>query len=337
MNRMRLARPAVALAAVLLLAASARADLRVLEPAADAGEVRGGAPLSHRFAFLNDGPTPVVLTEVRAGCGCLTPRLEPAGTALPHAYLPGDRGALLLEVNTLGQAPGPHTWQLTVCYRTADEGHEAELRLSGRVVTEVAVQPAALTLFADAAVGHEIVLTDLRPRPLAVTAVCGSAPQVTGRVAEQGRDAEGHAQYRIGLELAADYPEGRHEEMLDILTDDPGYPDLRVPLTIVKRGRRRLSAAPDPVPLPLGPAREAPTRLVLVRDSAGEPVTIDRVDADDPAVTCRWPEGPTSPGAVRVRLDPARAGDGGPHGAIHIHVSKPVAETLTVPVTADPR
>jgi hypothetical protein len=337
MNQMCLPRPAVALAAVLLLAGLSRADLRVAEPAFDAGEVRAGAPLSHRFAFVNDGPAPVVVSEVRAGCGCLTPCLEPAGTALPYAYLPGEQGALLLEVNTLGQAPGPHIWQVTVSYRNGDEGREAELRLSGRVVTEVAVQPAALTLFADAAVAHEVVLTDLRPRPLAVTAVRGSAPQLTGRVAERARDADGHALYRIGLAVAADYPEGRHDEVLDILTDDPAYPDLRVPLTIVKRGRRRLSAAPDPVALTVGAGQEAPSRLVLVRDSDGQPVVVDRVDADDAAVSCRWSEGPSSPAAVRVRVDASRVGAGGLHGAIHIHVSKPVPETLTVPVTADPR
>src|SRR5690242_17786480 len=189
MSRMCVCRAAVALAAALLVGAlcrpAAAAGLHVLEPAVDAGEVRSGAPLAHRFAFVNDGPAPVVLTEVRAGCGCLTPRLEPAGTALPHAYLPGERGALLVDINTLDQAPGPHTWHVTVRYRTTDEDHEADLQLSGRVVTEVAVRPASLTLFADAAVGHEIVLTDLRSHPLAVTAVRGSAPQVTGRVTEQ--------------------------------------------------------------------------------------------------------------------------------------------------------
>jgi hypothetical protein len=338
---MGLYRSRVALAAALLAGALcppvSAAGLHVLEPAADAGEVRSGAPLAHRFAFINEGPAPVVLTEVRAGCGCLTPRLEPAGTALPHAYLPGERGALLLDVNTLDQNPGPHTWHVTVRYRTTDEDHEADLQLSGRVVTEVAVRPAALTLFADAAVGHEIVLTDLRSHPLAVTAVRGSAPQVRARVAEQSRDAAGHWVCRIGLEVADGYPEGRHEEVLDIFTDDPAYPDLRVPLTIVRRGRRRLSAAPDPVTLSAGPGQETPARLVLVRDRDGQPVVIDHVDADDPAVSCRWSQGPGGPAAVKVRVDPARLAGGDWRSAIHIHVSKPVAATLTVPVAVDPR
>jgi hypothetical protein len=337
MSRKDLSRTGVALAAALLLGAVARAEWRVLEPAAEVGEVRSGAPLAHRFAFVNDGPTPVVVTEVRAGCGCLTPRLEPAGTTLPHAYLPGERGALLLEVNTLGQPPGPNTWHLSVCYRIGDEDRQADLRLSGRVVTEVAVQPAALTLFADAAVTHEIVLTDLRPRPLAVTAVRGSAAQVSGRVTGQSQDAAGHWLCKIGLEVAADYPEGRHDEVLDIITDDPTYPDLRVPLTIVKRGRKRLSAAPNPVALPAGPGQQAPAQLVLVRDRDGQPVVVDRVDADDPAVSCRWSEGPNTPAAVKVRVDPTRLADGPWHSALHIHISKPVAETLTVPVTVDPR
>jgi hypothetical protein len=326
-------RIAVVLLLCVLAGTPARADLRFGQTQIEVGEVRSGAPLAQRFAFVNDGPAPVAITAVQPSCGCLTPRLEPAGTLLPHTYQPGEQGALLLEVNTLSQNQGVHTWHLVVRSETAGKPHGTELRVSGRVVTEVAVQPAELTVFADAAVAHEIVVTDLRPQPLHVTEVRGTAPGLTGRVTEQCRDAAGRWVCKVRLEVAGDYPEGRGQEILDIVTDDPTYRDLRVPLTVVKRGRQRLSASPSPVSLFLPPGQEIASRIVLVRDAADQAVVVDQVTADDPAIRCRWAQGPNHLATVKVQADRSRASGGTLRSAIRVHVSKPVDETLVVPVT----
>lgn len=335
MDRNRLARVVLYAAALLaaLAGTAARAELRFAHPQAEAGEVHSGAPLAQRFDFVNDGPTPAVVTEVRASCGCLAPRLEPAGTSLPHTYRPGEQGTLLLEVNTLSQGPGIHVWSLSVLYEADGRPHETDLRLSARVVTEVTVQPAELTVFADAAVRHEIVLTDLRPQPLRVTEVRSTSPQVTGRLTDQSQDAAGHRVCRVRLEVSGDYPEGRRQEIVDLVTDDPTYRDLRVPLTVVKRGRQRLAAAPNPVALFAAPGQEVPSRVVLVRDADDQPVVVGRVEADDPAVTCRWAPGPNRLATVKVHVDRSRVRGGSLQTAIHVHISKPVEETLTVPVT----
>jgi hypothetical protein len=328
-----MSRIAVVLLLCVLVGSPSRAELRFGRTQVEVGEVRSGAPLAQRFAFVNDGPTPVAITAVQTSCGCLTPRLEPAGTSLPHTYRPGEQGALLLEVNTLSQNQGVHTWRLVVCSETAGEPHETELRVSGRVVTEVAVQPAELTVFADAAVAHEIVITDVRPQPLHVTEVRGTSPRLTGRVTEQSRDAAGHWLCKVRLEVAGDYPEGRGQQILDIVTDDPTYRDLRVPLTVVKRGRQRLSASPSPVSLFAPAGQEVASRIVLVRDAADQPVIVDQVTADDPAIRCRWAEGPNHLATVKVQVDRSRATGGTLRSAIHVHVSKPVDESLVVPVT----
>ena len=52
-----------------------RAELRFQQTTCEVGEVRGGAVLVPRFTFTNVGSTPVEITEVRPGCGCLKPRL----------------------------------------------------------------------------------------------------------------------------------------------------------------------------------------------------------------------------------------------------------------------
>src|SRR5947209_4479086 len=86
----------------------ARAELRFGQTTFEAGEVRGGAVLTPRFAFTNVGTAPVEITEVRPGCGCLKPRLT------RRTVPPGETGQIELEVDTRRESAGPHVWQLGV-------------------------------------------------------------------------------------------------------------------------------------------------------------------------------------------------------------------------------
>jgi hypothetical protein len=316
--------------AVLALAgwaAAARAELRFARPSVDLGEVRCGVPLSHRFAFVNEGPGAVEITEARAGCGCLAPRLA------RRTYAAGEGGELEVEVNTLSQAAGPHTWPVSLRYRSGDVPYELPLEIRARVVADVTVRPASLTVFADAALVQEVTLTDLRRRPLAVTAVRTTSPHLSARAAEPCQDALGNRVVKVRLEVAEDFPDGRHDEALDLYTDDPAYRDLRVPVTVVKRPRQRLSATPAEVSLTAAPGQPVPGKIVLVRSREDKAVEVETVAADDPAVSCRWARGPDQMATVKITVDPARIPTGSLRSAVHIKVRAPAPETLTVPVT----
>jgi hypothetical protein len=332
MNRKLIARSAPWWAAFLVAAALApdgtagRADLHFLEPAADVGEAHSGAPLVHRFAFVNRGPAPVEIVEVRASCGCLTPRLT------QRVYQPGESGTLLLEVHTLSQEEGPHTWTCQVTCQSAGRRFDVPLQMSGRIIAEVTVRPAVLTVFADSAVGHELVLTDRRPRPLNVTGLESSSPRLTPRLTEQGRDEQGHWVRKVRLEIAADYPEGRHEASIHLFTDDPLYRDLKVPVTVVKRARPRVTAAPAAVTLEAAAGQPLPARLVRLRDSQNQSVVVERITCDDPAVACQWAPGPDTEATLKVRVDRTRLSDPGLDTRVRVHLRQPVRETLVIPV-----
>lgn len=319
---------ALAVATLLALStATARADLAFANPTVDVGEVRSGAPLKQRFAFTNDGPGAVEITDLRTSCGCVKPQLE------KRAYAPGDRGELTLEVHTLSQPAGEHVWRLHVAYRAGGEAREAELVIKGRVVTEVTAQPAALTLFTEGGAAHEITLTDLRPRPLAVTGVHTSSPHLKGEVKQTMTDGAGRRVVKIGLSLGADCPEGRHEETVAILTDDAEYRELTVPVTVVKRPKQAVTASPRAVSLTAAPGQAVPSRIVLLRPAGEEAVVVERVEADDAAVVCTWARGPNNCATLKVSIDRARLPADGLRSAIHVHISKPICDTVTVPVT----
>jgi riboflavin biosynthesis pyrimidine reductase len=54
--------------------------------------------------------------------------------------------------------------------------------------------------------------------------------------------------------------------------------------------------------------------------------------ADSPAITCRWAPGPETMATVKILVDSRLLSDGALRSAIHVHVGKPVRETVTIPV-----
>jgi len=304
----------------------AQAELIFPEPTADAGTVRTGTNLSHAFAFVNRSTSAVEIVDLRASCGCLTPKLE------KRVFQPGEKGSLLLEVNTLTQPAGRHSWNVRVQYREGEKAQETQALLTAQLLTEVSVQPAGLVIYTDAGISHELVLTDVRPKALTVTEVCASAAGIKPAIAQQGRAPEGPHVCRVRFAVAADFPEGRHEESIRIYTDDPAYRDLKVPVTIVKRSRRRLAATPSEVQLTAPAGQPIPSRIVLLRDNDQEGVVVEKVVSDDPAISCQWAQGPDTKATLRIRIDRQQLRAGGLESAVHVHVSKPTPDVITIPV-----
>jgi hypothetical protein len=306
----------------------ANGEVRIPRPGENLGEIRAGQRLTHRFEFCNDGPGALEVIDVRTGCGCLAPRVE------PRVLQPGTRGVVTVDVNSLGQAAGPHTWKATLQYRQGDKFSERELELRANIITEVTVQPASLTLFIDGARTQEIVLTDLRPQPLTVTAVRTRLPALRAVTREQKMNAAGQRQATIVLDVGAELADGRHEDMLDIYTDDPVYAHLQVPVRIVKEPRGRISLAPKQVAFSIRPGQASPARLIRLWDAQDEAIEIAKVWADDPALSCTAASGPGHHATLKIQVDSQRLSAG--QSAVHIELRRPVQETITIPVMLEP-
>jgi len=264
---------------------------------------------------------------VKPGCGCLKPRVT-------HLRVPPNQaGAIELDVNTLDHVDGPPTWQTQLTYRAGTSVKELTLSLKAQIVNDVAVQPAAVTLITGGVVSQEIVLSDRRGQPLRVTQVRPSSPRLTAQSGEPARDEKNRLVYKIAVAPAADCPEGRHEESVVIYTADPEYRELTVPVTIVKRSRERLSAAPREVTLTAAAGQSLPARIVQVRDPQDRPVLIESVTADDPAVTCRWAPGPGNAATLRIQVDRGRIHGDHFQTAVHVRTRSPQSEGITIPVT----
>jgi hypothetical protein len=312
---------------LFLPTARVRAELECTQSIVDKGEVKSGLPLSHRFHFINRGSEAVEITDAHPSCGCLAPKLE------QRRLQPGESGELLLEVNTLTQPAGLNNWRITLRYKSGGIERELPLYIRALVVTELTVEPPSLAIYTDSAISHEITVIDRRTEPLIVRAVPSSSPHVRTHLGQLRRDGAGHWRRTIQVEVMEDCPEGTHTEMLRICTSDPLYSELKVPFTIVKRARRQVSAAPASVVLSVPAGQPLPSRIVLLSTEDDREVRIDRIESDHPAIDCRWAQGPGHQATLKIRVDSNQIPGDRLRAALHVHLNRPAAETITIPVS----
>jgi hypothetical protein len=302
------------------------ADLASPEPTHQAGEVRGGVVLTHRFTIVNRGPGPIEVLEVKAGCGCLRPQLDRT------RFQPNEQGELVLQVHTVTQPEGPNTWGVLVRYRLGDAVQELPLQLCASIVPEVSIRPANLLLVTDATLGHELTLTERRERPLTIRGTETMSHSVRVQVGEpQARSAGGWVR-TIRLEVLPNCPEGRHEDLLQVLTSDPTFPELKVPFTVVKKSPQRVRPAPAELSYVGVRGQELPARVILLGASGGEPIEIQEIHPSHPAIRCTGAPGPGSRATLRVQIDQSRLEGASLQGSISVILKKPTAQTVTVPV-----
>src|SRR5262249_9451876 len=123
------------------------------------------------------------------------------------------------------------------------------------------------------------------------------------------------------------------EEVVGIYSDDPAYREMKVPVTINKRGRQTLSTVPERITFEGRPGEALPSRVVLVRDAQSRNVIVEQVSADDAALLCRWAQGPNARATVKVQIDAAKlAGRDKVQSILHVQVRQPEPQTLTIPV-----
>jgi hypothetical protein len=326
MSRM-LGRSLAALLVTVFSLSVGRAELRFIQPVANVGDVRSGMALRHTFKFVNDGLETVEITGTQGSCGCLSP------TIVKRSLKPGEEGELVLDVNTLSPAAGPHNWRLKLAYKAGDKLHEITLVLNAKVIREVTVEPTAVTVFAEKGLGTEIVVSDIRKTPLVVKEVRPSSGALKAGISEPQRNRQGQVTHKITLTVAAELPEGRYDESIEIITDDAAYPSLKVPVTVVKRSQQRYTATPREVALSAPSMQPIPSRIVLLRDSQNQQVPVEKVVVDHPAITCRWAQGPGTNATLKIGVDHTKVTDKLLNSAVHIHLAGAAKETITIPVT----
>jgi hypothetical protein len=305
-----------ALFILLALTMNAWADLKLTPAVVQLGDIAGGKPCEVAVTLANDGAEPLEILEVNRDCSCMTPHLD------KRLLEPGGRTKLSMAIRTLGHADGAHTWITGIRYRLQEKTLDASLVIHAKITSEVTVKPAVCALFVEKSLRQEIILTDRRPAPLQVTKVTVShaALRITRREQKAGV-------VTITLEAdAAGLTPGRHDELLSIYTSDPDYGHLEVPITLTRLVS--VLAIPNQVELRAEPGHSLPATLIRLRGRGDQAVKVDKVTADNPAITCTWAAGPDKQATLRIQVQPTESLE----SAVHVRLLEPSGETVDIPV-----
>src|SRR5262249_28444472 len=151
-------------------------------------------------------------------------------------------------------------------------------------------------------------------------------------LAGEERDSSNHLIRVVHLRVTEDVPQGAHEETLSIFTNDPAYPEIRVPVSVMKRPRQRVTAVPSRLDLTADAGSLSFTRTILIRDRENQEVTVEAVSSESPAVTCQWARGPGAMSTVKIKVDANSIHEKRWQTILRIQVAKPVPGTLQIPV-----
>lgn len=305
---------------VLFCPAFASAQLRFAQPSVNLGSLLGGPIYVQRFDFVNAGNESIEIADIRLGCGCLQPSIS------KRIYGPGERGTLVLQIRTMGQAAGDRSWRAHVLCRRGNAVDGSELTIVAKLRYDVTVEPSVVAMTVETKLTQTIRLINHRAEPLKVIAVRSSSPAVRimpmrteGSITTIAFEVD-----RSNLAMA------RNEETLDIYTDDPNHRHLQIPLTLTATAKGlSVRAVPGQVQLD---ATMADSQLIRLRGVNNQMVRVEKAMADHPALRCTFAAGPGNDATLKVVIDPAKVGDA-TNGVVRVFLSEPAGAIVTIPVS----
>ena len=302
------------------------AALHCPAPIAARGDVKAGPPLAHLFEMTHRGAGSLTITKVEASCGCLRRSLSSG------VLSPGETAKLALEVNTLTQPDGPNRWQVTVAYKVEVPGQQARvgellLQITAKLSREVSVSPPQIAFSTAGSASQAITILDSRPQPLTVLKVSSSNSHLN---AEIGPREKGKGQ-TVLVKLAPDTPTGHRDEYITLLTDDQAYPELRVPVRVLKREAGGIVAVPESVSVRFAKGQTEVSTLVLLRAVEGKSVGVSSAESDLPGVTAKWSAGAAATAVVRVTVTELAAAQSG-SCTVRVKLAEPVGQEVVIPV-----
>lgn len=296
-------------------------------PLAAKGDVKAGPPLTHTFDLVNNSNGTVTITKFETACGCLRP------TVGAQVLGPGIQTKLAVEINTLTQPDGPNRWQIGVCYKLETPGSptqtgEVVLQITANLSREVSISPPQVAFSTAGAASQNLTVADKRAKPLTVTKVASSSPHLTVEISPA---AGSPRTQQLALKLTAAAPPGHRDEVVVLYTDDAEYPELRIPVRVLKRAPGGVTATPEAVTIRLAAGDTEGSALVQLRSPDGKAVSIAGAESDLPGVVVKHSTGSAPLATVRITISETLTAQAG-RCTVRVRLSEPGGEVV-IPVS----
>jgi hypothetical protein len=187
--------------------------------------VARGSEHAHVFEFVNPLKSDIVLSGVRASCGCATP------TVLTSVVKPGETGKIQVRFNTLSFLGDRHA-RITATM-TSPEYRELYLDIDGHVRRDIVVTPGQLTFASVLSGTASQQAVDIRYAGQGnwqITKVECSNPEIELVLEETKREGM-RIDYRLTAKLKPTYPAGRLDEQVVLHTNDVSQKQFPITLS----------------------------------------------------------------------------------------------------------
>jgi hypothetical protein len=191
----------------------------------------------------------------------------------------------------------------------------------------VTVNPPQLGFSTSGTAAQVIEVSDSRTKPLTVLKAATSSPHLA---AEVGPKAAGKGQ-AITVKLSPDAPIGHRDETVVLVTDDPTYHELRVPVRVLKRPAAAVRATPESISLRFAPGQTDLSTLVQLRAADGKVIEIAGAECDLPGVTIKHSSGTNAVAVVRVTVTESVSSQSG-SCRVRVKFAEPSGQEIAIPV-----
>jgi hypothetical protein len=290
------------------LAAEPISPLSIDREVIDAGTVKAGPSFKRTFTFKHTGNEgSLLITSIDAGCGCLR------SSSSKSTLGPGESAEITLEVNTITQPEGQNNWRATVEYlwkkneTELPKNEKKIITISAKVEREIAINPP---MIAFSTKGYEeleqtITIKDSRPNSnMNITKLHSSSNFVTAEMQKDGT-------IKVKLSVQTQFTEKPQKETITILTDDPIYPEFRIPISYEKKSSTGLKINPEKLFVRFATAEATKSGTIQIRESSGKEFTIQSAACTHPGITLTFSKDENPVNTVKAQIDRSQAGISG--------------------------
>lgn len=245
------------------------------EPTFDFGTRDTSEVVSHTFVLKNTGDSDLIITSVRAACGC-------TATALSKQSIPpGDSANVSTKLNLSGRAGA---LRKTIRIESNDPATPSlELALTGKTADDFDIQPPTLVLRkanpTQPASGFVRIKANDRS-----TFNISETVSASGTLKLRADPIPGENAYQLSASCDSDLAPGQHADTVTVTTSLKGGKTLSLPALVIVPAP--IAIAPSKIVLEENP--ETPvSRMIVLKAPTSEKLEIARVDTPDPGITTK--------------------------------------------------
>jgi hypothetical protein len=167
---------------------------------------------------------------------------------------------------------------------------------------------------------QEITLNYHCGRPLKVVAAKASHELLTTRWENN----------RLQVSCEKGWKSGEHKESVTIVTDDPQFTELRVPIHVQIRELSNVQVHPDRITFHLESGQTPASQVIQLRNREGN-IEIESVESTDPRISVVWTKNARPVAIIRVRCESNQQEHIG-HATLRVRL-RTNSEELSVPIS----